>query len=95
MLAAVTVAAASCTERGDVERTGPDTYLVTENYSRGLFDDARNRAVIKAGEYCYRTYRRPLVQQVSQGSTTGHGAGSAKVTFRCLYRGDPELRRES
>ena len=88
---ALLIVASGCAETGTVRVTGPDSYFLSENYSRGLFESARDRGVSRAGEYCFRTDRRLLVEYVLQGPTNEHGAGSAEVTFRCLYRGDPEL----
>jgi hypothetical protein len=82
--------AAGCAE-GGVKQVDADSYFLTENYSRGLFDGARQRAVTRAGQYCFQKDRRVLVDYVLQGPTNEHGAGSAEVTFRCLSRGDPEL----
>jgi hypothetical protein len=91
--AALLVVAAGCGESGIVKETGPNSYFLSENYSRGLFDGARTRGMSRAGEYCFKTDRRVLIEYVLQGPTNEHGAGSAEVTFRCLYRGDPELQR--
>ncbi len=93
LAAALLFAAAGCAETGNVKATGPDSFLLTENYTRGLFESARDRAISRAGQYCYGIDRRVLVQEVTQGVGNEHGAGSAEVAFRCLYRGDPELQR--
>lgn len=90
---ALLAAAAGCAEAGGVKETGSNTYFLTENFSRGLFENARAKAVSRAGDYCFKTDRRLLIDYVLQGPTNEHGAGSAEVTFRCLYRGDPELQR--
>jgi hypothetical protein len=89
--AGLLVAAVGCAETGVVKETGSNSYFLTESYSRGLFDNARDRGVSRAGNYCFKTDRRAVIDYVLQGPTQ-HGAGSAEVTFRCLYRGDPELR---
>jgi hypothetical protein len=88
---ALLVAVSGCADTGVVRETGPNSYFLSENYSRGLFESARDRGVSRAGEYCFKTDRRAIVEYVLQGPTNEHGAGSAAVTFRCLYRGDPEL----
>lgn len=89
-------AAAGCAgPPDDVKELGPNSYFLTENYGHGLFDSARQRAVSRAGQFCAKTDRRVLVDYVLQGHTNEHGAGSAEVNFRCLYRGDPELQLPS
>jgi hypothetical protein len=85
--------AAGCAESGVVKELEPNSYFLTENYSRGLFESAHQRGVSRAAEYCFKMDRRVLVDYVLQGPTNGHGAGSAEVNFRCLTRGDPELQR--
>ena len=85
------MAAAACTQSGAVQETAPNTYFLSENFSRGLYDSAHDRAVSRAGEYCLKMDRRVLVEYVVQSTTNEHGAGSAVVSFRCLNRGDPEL----
>lgn len=92
MRVAVVVAAGACAQDDGVQGTGANSYLLTENYSRGLFESARNKAVSRAGDYCFQMNRRVLILEVAHGSTW-HGAGSVQVAFRCLYRGDPELPR--
>jgi hypothetical protein len=86
-------AVAGCAESGVVKEVQSSSYFLTENYSRGLFDSAQQRAVSRATEYCFKINRRVLVDSVFQGPTNGHGAGTAEVNFRCLGRGDPELQR--
>jgi hypothetical protein len=87
------IAAAGCAEPGVVKQIEPNSYSLSENYSRGLFDSARQRGVSRAADFCFKMDRRVLVDYVLQGLTNGHGGGSAEVTFRCLNRGDPELQR--
>lgn len=91
MAVVLLAAVAACAGPDVVEETGPDSYFLTEPYSHGLFDSARDRAITRAGQYCLKTDRRALVEYVLRGPTNGHGAGSAIATFRCLFRGDPEL----
>jgi hypothetical protein len=85
------MAAASCTQSEAIKETAPDTYFLSESFSRGLYDSAHDKAVSRAGDYCLKTDRRVLIDYVLQGPTNEHGAGSAVVSFRCLHRGDPEL----
>ena len=91
--AMLVLAAAGCAETNDVKETGADSYFLAENYSRGLFEAARAKGMSRAGEYCVKTNRKVLVEYVLRGNTNEHGGGSALVTFRCLYRADPELQR--
>ena len=91
--ALLATAVAGCAESGVVKEVEPNSYFLTESYSRGLFDSAQQRAVSRAAEYCIKMDRRVLVDYVLQGPTNGHGAGTAEVNFRCLGRGDPELQR--
>jgi hypothetical protein len=91
--ALLATASAGCAESGVVKELEPNSYFLTENYSRGLFDGAQQRAMSRAAEYCIKMDRRVLVDFVLQGPTNGHGAGTAEVNFRCLGRGDPELQR--
>lgn len=79
------------TEPDSVSQLGPDTYLHSDTFRRGEMVNARNRAITHAGLYCDRLGRRLLVKEVEPGTTNEHGAGSVHVTFRCLYRADPEL----
>ena len=90
--AAATILAA-CAEPDGVSQLGSDTYSVSDTFRHGEMADARNRAISQAGLYCDQQGRRLLVQEAAPGATNGHGAGSVRVTFRCLYRGDPELLR--
>lgn len=83
----------SVTEPDSISQLGPDTYLHIDTFRHGEMADARNRAITHAGLYCDRQGRRLLVQEVEPGTTNGHGAGSVRVTFRCLYPADPELQR--
>jgi hypothetical protein len=91
VLGAVALAAAACTQGEAIKETAPNTYFLSESFSRGLYDGAHDRAVSRAGEYCLKTDRRVLVDYVVQSTTNEHGAGSAVVSFHCLHRGDPEL----
>jgi hypothetical protein len=91
--ALLATAAAGCAAPDAVKEVGPNSYFLSENYSRGLFDSARQRAVSRAGEFCLKMDRRVLVDYVLQGPTNEHGAGSAQANFRCLSRGDPELQQ--
>lgn len=91
--ALLATAVAGCAESRVVKELEPNSYFLTENYSRGLFDGAQQRAVSRAAEYCIKKDRRVLVDYVLQGPTNGHGAGTAEINFRCLGRGDPELQR--
>lgn len=93
VLATVLLPPTACVEPDDVAKIGSDTYFLSSNYYRGLFSSARNEAISRAGEYCEGIGRKVLIQKVSAGPTNEHGAGSAQVTFRCLYRADPELHR--
>lgn len=95
LVAAVLLASAvaGCAAPDGVKELEPNSYFLTESFSHGLFDSARERAVSRAAQFCLKTDRRVLVDYVLQGHTNGHGAGSAEVNFRCLYRGDPELQR--
>jgi hypothetical protein len=92
MAAALSVIAAACAETDEVKATGPDSYFLTESYSHGLFESAREAAVSRAGQYCFKADRRVVVEYVLQGPTNGHGAGSAIANFRCLSRRDPGLK---
>ena len=84
----------SVTEPDSVSQLGPDTYLHSDTFRHGGMVDARNRAITHAGLYCDRQGRRLLVKEVEPGTTNEHGAGSVRVTFRCLYRADPELQQQ-
>lgn len=89
--ALLATAVGGCAEAGAVKEVEPNSYFLTENYSRGLFESAQQRAKTRAAEYCFKMDRRVFVDYLLQGPTNGHGAGSAEVNFRCLHRGDPEL----
>lgn len=90
---AATTVLAACAEPDGVSQLGSDTYLLSDTFRHGEMADARNRAISDAGIYCDRQGRRVLIQEAAPGATNGHGAGTVRVTFRCLYRGDPELHR--
>jgi hypothetical protein len=68
----------ACVEADNVGKLGPDTYYVTGNFTRGLADDARDRTISTAGEYCDRMGRRVLVQKSALGTTDGHGRAASK-----------------
>ena len=89
--ALLATAVAGCSDAGAVRELEPNSYHLSENYSRGLFDGARQSGVARATEFCIKKDRRVLVDYVLQGPTNEHGGGSAEVNFRCLTRGDPEL----
>ena len=91
--ALLAAAVAGCAGSGVARELEPNSYFLTENYSRGLFESAQQRAISRAADYCIKMDRRVLVDYLLQGPTNGHGAGSAEVNFRCLDRGDPELQR--
>jgi hypothetical protein len=85
-------AAAGCTELG-VKEVEPNSYFLTQDYSRFLFDSARQKGMSRAAEFCLKMDRRVLVDYVVRGPINKIGAGTAEVNFRCLYPGDPELQR--
>jgi len=91
--ALLATAAGGCAEPSVVQQLEDKSYFLTENYSRGLFDGARQAGVSRAAQYCLKTDRRVFVDYVLQGPTNGHGGGSAQVNFRCLNQSDPELQR--
>jgi hypothetical protein len=94
LLGAIAIAATACAQGDAVQESGPNTYFLSENFSRGLYAGAHDRAVTRASDYCFKKDRRVLVDYVLQSPTNEHGAGSAIVTFHCLSRGDPDLQRE-
>ena len=73
-----------------VQPLGPDTYTVTAddlNYSA-----ARGSALSQAQKYCIGQGKELLVTN-QQGGTTSNTRSVTTITFRCLAKGDPELRR--
>lgn len=74
------------------QEDGPNTYLVTENYSRGLCDEARNRAVSRVSQYCFRMDRKVPIQKSCKGRRIS-AAQEAPRSLLCLYQGNPELQR--
>jgi hypothetical protein len=91
--ALLAAAAAGCAEVEDgvVKEVEPNSYFLSESYSRFLFDNAREKGMSRAAQFCLKMDRRVLVDYVVRGNANGIGAGSAKVNFRCLNRDDPEL----
>jgi len=86
-------AAAGCAEPDLVKEVEPNSYFLTQDYSRFLFDGARQKGMSRAAEFCLKMDRRVLVDYVVRGPVNKIGAGTAEVNFRCLSQGDPELQR--
>jgi hypothetical protein len=91
--ALLATAAAGCAEQNVVKEVEPNSYYLSENYTRYLFDGARQKGISRAAQFCSKMDRTVLVDVVLRGPTNARGAGSATVNFRCLYPGDPELQR--
>jgi hypothetical protein len=55
--------------------------------------EARRIALTEANEHCGQLGKEIMVTNIGTTITNVHGTGKAEVTFRCLAKDDPTLRR--
>lgn len=89
------IALAACSSTSGVQRLGPDTYLLSTQVMFGpnKAGSSRTAALAQAGEYCAQQGKEILVDDFK---TAGHAmsvTGDTQLTFKCLNKGDPDLRR--
>jgi hypothetical protein len=92
------VMSAGCASSTGVLPVGPDTYSISAGASsaRGGQAGARGAALKEAGEYCAKSGKQILVQDISGSSTLNNPlyiSDNSNVIFRCLSASDPELKR--
>lgn len=93
--ALIGILVAGCTSTGVVP-TGPDTFMVAKQSSTGFHSGASVTADLyrEAGEYCAGMGKRILpVNVAAVDGVPGRSFANSNLEFRCLYEGDPELRR--
>lgn len=75
-----------------VKAVGPDTYTISVHLppAMGEEPDARAKAMVEANHYCFDFGKETLVLNISSHPSTLPGVW-ADITFRCLYKGDPNL----
>jgi hypothetical protein len=83
----------ACATSSGVQKLGPDTFTVSSAAAPARGGEARRIALDEANEYCAQEAKEILVMNIHTSTTNAFGAGSADVTFRCLTKGDSELRR--
>ena len=60
---------------------------------RGGEIGAKQMAIAESSNYCTGLGREILVTNTSSKQASNVGAGSVDITFQCLARGDPGIRR--
>lgn len=86
----------ACAQTSGVMKMGPDTYSISvdASFARGGESGARNIALTAANEKCSAEGKEIFVTNISSGGSR-HPGGNAEITFQCLAKGDPDLRRPS
>ena len=92
-IAAVLLALGACSSTG-VLPAGPDTYMITEQRPgiAGGGPAAQSAAISEAAQYCASAGKQYLPMNMQMTGAPGFPQ-SYSVTFRCLAKDDPELRR--
>jgi len=94
LLAAVLSA---CAQSSGILKMGPDTYSITAYASivRGAESGAKRTAIKDATEYCTSQGKEILVTNISCGGNPRpfHNGAECDITFQCLDKNDPELKR--
>lgn len=87
---------AGCATNTGVVPIGPDTYMVGGKSSTGFAagSDVIADLYRQAGAYCAEQQRflMPVNTQSIDGAP-GRSFANAKIEFRCLEKGDPQLQR--
>jgi len=89
------IAALGCASQGDVQRLGPDTYLISSQvvFGPNKANNSRSKALRGAEEFCTKQGKQVLVDDYQ---STGHAmsfTGDTSVRFKCLIQGDKDLKR--
>lgn len=95
LLSATFVVLTACASSGVIP-VGQDTYMVTKQSSTGFHSASSVKAEIfpEAAAYCAKIGKeiQPVTEKGVDG-VPGRSFASAELTFRCLAKGDSELRR--
>lgn len=86
---------AGCASTSGVQKIGPDTFLISTQVVLGpnKANSSRAAALTEAAQFCEKSGKELLVDNFS---TTGQAmslTGDSQVTFKCLARSDPDLKR--
>lgn len=84
-----------CAASPDVQKLGPDTFLISSQVMFGpnKANSARAEALRSAEEFCLKQGKEVLVDEYR---STGHAmslTGDSQVRFKCLDKGDRDLKR--
>ena len=87
----------ACATSSGVQRLGPDTFVVSSQvmFGPGKASSARASALAEAEAFCAKLGKEVLVDEYK---TAGHAmslTGDSEVRFKCLARGDEDLKRPS
>lgn len=87
---------AGCATNTGVVSMGPDTYMIAGSSATGLAAGGEVMADLyrQANAFCGSQQKQllPINTQARDGNF-GRSYANAKIEFRCLVAGDPELRR--
>jgi len=89
------VIAMGCASSNNVQKLGPDTFLISSQVMFGpnKANSARAAALRGAEDFCLKQDKEVLVDEYK---STGHAmslTGDTQVRFKCLNKGDPDLKR--
>jgi hypothetical protein len=84
-----------CGSSGSVQKLGPDTYTVRSQvvFGPGKATEAQANALTVANNFCASQGKEVVVDSYN---TMGHAmsvTGDSEVRFKCLVKGDADLRR--
>jgi len=87
----ILIVVSGCAQSTGILKMGPDTYSVITHQDPqfGGISVAKKRAINEANQYCTSLGKEILVSNTSLSGSTG----TVDVTFLCLSKGDPDLRR--
>lgn len=93
-LIATIFAIVGCASTSNVLPIGPDTYRViaSRDNFRGGAAGAQEAALQSAQQHCLSINKELVVTNTSSSITPPHH-NNFTVTFRCLNKGDPDLKR--
>ena len=89
------LAVVGCVSHSGVMKLGPDTYTTQSQMPNVLGGEpaAKRAAFESAGKHCASMGKELLVSNFSSGTVRIPAGGSADVTFQCLEKDDPSLKR--
>ncbi len=84
-----------CVQSSDILKLGPDTYSISIHAAPimgGVFG-AEKESINTANQFCHSLGKEILITNRSSGPSSHLPGGTSKITFNCLNKHDPDLKR--